>query len=84
MIIFKITFITFSLFIDLFLVCVSLCLCGGMHVEVRGQLVRVSFLLSICGSQGLNLGLQTWQKAPLLLSHVTHLSANNLNNKGIG
>lgn len=57
--------------------------CVSMYVEAREPFVRISFLLSISGTQGLNLGLQTWQKAPFLLSHITHLRVNNLNNSWI-
>lgn len=40
------------------------CVCAyahhGRHVEVRGQLMGVSFLPLPCGSQGSNLGCQAW------------------------
>lgn len=116
---FKISSITFSSFIDIFLVCVSrvcsvcACVCVSRVCPVCGMCVCVHALVCVCpvcvrcvcmcvlvcmeklenhwwesvfcspisGSQGLNLGLQTWQKAPFLLSHVTHLRVHNLNNK---
>lgn len=44
----------------------NLCVCSycGLHVEVRGHLVRVCSLLTACGAQGLNLDCQPWQQMP--------------------
>lgn len=40
-------------------------MCHRTYVEVRGQLVGLDDLLPSCGTQGSNLGCQSWQQAPL-------------------
>ena len=45
-------------------ICVSACFCHRVLV-IRGQLLGVGSLLLMCGSWGLNQGLQAWQQAPL-------------------
>lgn len=49
----------FLLFYFTFSVCVQVCVCYGMHVEVRRELVDSFFHM------GLNLGCQAWEHRPL-------------------
>jgi hypothetical protein len=46
-------------------VCVSVCLCHGVCVEVRGQLVRLSSFLLLFRSWGLISGCQIWWQVSL-------------------
>lgn len=46
-----------------------MCVCHGTHVEVREQPVGFGSLLP-CGMEGLNSGLQAWQRL-YLLSQLT-------------
>jgi hypothetical protein len=41
------------------------CVCHGMHVEVRGQLVAAGSPCPLCGSRGSNTDSQTWCQVPL-------------------
>lgn len=41
------------------------CICHGMCMEIRGQLVEIGSLLSPCGSDGLNSDHQAWSQTPL-------------------
>lgn len=45
-------------------ICVWACECLSAHVEVRGELIGLSFLLLSCGLWGIRSDSQTWQQAP--------------------
>jgi hypothetical protein len=51
------TFVKFS-----YLVCACVCACHSTHVEVRGQLEKVSSLLLL---RGFRPGISTWWQMPL-------------------
>lgn len=44
-------------------------MCHDTHVKISGQLVRVSSLLPLCGSRGLDSYCQAWQQVPLPAGH---------------
>lgn len=49
------------------------CVCASVfhrtHMEIKGELEGVNYLLPPCGPLGLNSGHHTWQQAPLFPSH---------------
>lgn len=60
-------------------------MCPGMHVEVKGQLAGVGYLLLPCRFWGSNSGYQAWWQVLLPISHLTspsHLRLLNLAHVG--
>ena len=47
-------------------ICVSVCACHDMRMQVRGQLAGISSLLPPYELWGLNSGCQAWEQVPLL------------------
>jgi len=42
--------------------CICMCICYDIHVEVRGQPIEVHSLFVPCGSWGINSGYETWRQ----------------------
>lgn len=53
-----------NLFLHIFILCIEGY--GLIHVGVRGQIAGLDFLLLLYGFQRQNLGLQAWEKEPLI------------------